>query len=76
MKKNEVGAGKKLTYLGPKFLEIGRRGAELQRYKVLEKSGDDSDLISKTKLQCQSILVLEKSGDDSDFIQAVSTFWG
>jgi len=76
VKKNKVGAGKKLTCLDPKFLKIGHRGAELQRYKVLEKSGDDSDLISKTKLQCQSILVLEKSGDDSDFIQAISTFWG
>ena len=76
MKKNEVGAGKKLTCLGSEILKIGRRGAKLQRYKVLEKSGDDSYLISKTKLQCQSILVLEKSGDDSDFIQAVSTFWG
>ena len=43
--KNKVGAGKKLTCLDPKFLKIGHRGAELQRYKVLEKSGDDSDFV-------------------------------
>jgi len=45
VKKNKVRAGKKLTCLGPKILKIGHQGAELQRYKVLEKSGDDSDFV-------------------------------
>jgi hypothetical protein len=34
VKKNKVGAGKKLTCLGPKILKIGHQGAELQCNKV------------------------------------------
>ena len=34
VKKNKVGAGKKLTCLGPKILKIGRRGGELPCHKV------------------------------------------
>ena len=35
VKKNKVGAGKKLTCLGFEILKIGHRGAELQCSKVV-----------------------------------------
>jgi len=34
VKKNKVGAGKKLTRLGSEILKIGHRGAELPCHKV------------------------------------------
>ena len=43
MKKNEVVAGKKLTYLDVKILKIGHREAEIRSGKEKVKSGDHLD---------------------------------